>query len=253
LVYIEKAGASDDLVEQLSRRVVLDVGEVEDTSRFEVGRGDERLDEEDRVDDLQRVGAAGDRAHLGVHVCVVPIDLGLGAEAVVGQFLERDEVGPLLGPGTAAELEPLPGRDHGRAHDVVAGEDRLGVLGLGVPLVGARLRGEAGDGAVLHQDQAVALGDEDAAAVADHTFRAVRVRAAPGVLPLRDRREQRCRWGQTARDGVEVLPLIGQRSAECSDSRLNKSHQRLLRLWVPRLPPLAGPGRGHLSRTRSSY
>jgi hypothetical protein len=132
---------------------VVEVGEVEDLAGLQVAGRHEVLHEQDRVDDLQRVGAAGDRADLGVQEAVVPVDLGLGAEAVVRQFLQRDEERRLLRTGLAAELEALPALHDQRADDAVAGEDRLRVDVVGAPFVAAGLGGEAGDLAVLNSSR----------------------------------------------------------------------------------------------------
>ena len=139
-VHRERRGErADDLVEQLRRRVVVEIGEVEHLARLEIRRGHPCLDEQDRVDDLERVGAAGDRADLGVHVGVVPVDLRLGAEAVVRQLLQRHEVGALLAPGWPPNLK--------RSHDVLISGLTMPSPAkidcefwiLAVPLVGARL------------------------------------------------------------------------------------------------------------------
>src|SRR5690606_41369486 len=85
----------------LAGGVVVQVGEVEHPRRVaEVGLRHELPDEEDRVDDAQRVGAPGDRADLGAEVRVVPVDLGLGAEAVVRDLLEVDVERQLPGRST---------------------------------------------------------------------------------------------------------------------------------------------------------
>ena len=102
-----------------------------------------------RIRSPSRTRATVSYTHLDVykrqHVCVIPVDLALGAEAVVRQFFQRDEVGALLGAGATAELEALPRGGDEWADDPVTRKNRLRILGLGVPLVGTSLGREAGD------------------------------------------------------------------------------------------------------------
>jgi hypothetical protein len=79
---------ADHLVEQLGGGRVVDVGEIEHLAGLQVRGRHEVLHEQDRVGDPQRVGAARHRADLRVEEAVVPVDLGLRAEAVVRQFLQ---------------------------------------------------------------------------------------------------------------------------------------------------------------------
>ena len=112
-------------VEQLRRGGVIQIGEIEHLTGLQVAGRHEVLHEQDRIHDLQGVRAARDRADLGVEVAVVPVDLRLGAEAVVREFLQRNEEGLLLRARNAAELEALPALGDQRADEAVAGKDRL--------------------------------------------------------------------------------------------------------------------------------
>jgi hypothetical protein len=85
-----------------------------------------------------------------------------------------------------------------RIDEAAAGEDRLGIDVVRLPLVAARFGGEAGDLAVLHEQQAVAFRHDDLRAVGDDVGRALRVRAAARIRALRHGGEQRRGRRQTA-------------------------------------------------------
>ncbi|KAG1087326.1 hypothetical protein G6F40_013741 [Rhizopus arrhizus] len=163
---------TDHFIEQLAGGGVVQVGEIEHLARLQVAGRHEVLHEQDRVDDLQRVRATGDRADLGVEEAVVPVDLRLGTEPVVRQFLQRHEVGGLLRARLAAELEAFPALLDEGADQAVAGKDRLRVQIVRAPLVAARLGDERGDRAILEQQQAVAFRHNALRTVADDVGRA---------------------------------------------------------------------------------
>src|SRR5690606_20694892 len=130
----------------------------------------------------------------------------------------------LLRCGLSTELESFPRGGDGGAQDAVAREDRLSVLVFRREDEPARLPDEAGQLAVLEGDKAVAFGNDDAAAVGDDVLGALDVGPATGILPLgyggKDGR-RRCQIGWW---GEKVLPLIGERSAQCTRKCLDESH-----------------------------
>src|SRR5690606_38391525 len=135
-------------------------------------------------------------ADLGAEEAVVPVDFRLRTEAVLRQFLQRDEEGRLLRTRLAAELEALPALLDQRRDEAVAGEDRLRVEVVRSPLIAARLGSEAGDRAVLEQQQAVAFGNDDLGAVGDDVGGARGIRTTPRIGAAWHRGEQRCRRRQ---------------------------------------------------------
>ena len=68
------------------------------------------MDEQERIHDADRVGAACDGSHLGVHVLIIPVDFRLSAETVVRELLEAHKERELLRSWLAAKLETLPRR-----------------------------------------------------------------------------------------------------------------------------------------------
>ncbi len=215
---------TDHLVEQLVGGGVVEIGEVEHLARLQIARRHEVLHEQDRIDDLQRIRAARHRADLGAEETVVPIDLGLRAEAIVGKLLQRDEERGLLRTRLAAELEALPTLPDERRDQAVAGEDRLRIRILRAPFIAARLGDEAGDRTVLDQQQPIAFGHHDLRAVADDVRRRAGIGAAPGIGAVRHRcEERRCRR-QAGRHGVEILPLIGENATDRTRHRLYQTH-----------------------------
>src|SRR5699024_1082390 len=137
---------------------------------------------------------------------------------------EVDVERQLLRSRLTAELEAFPRRLHRRADDAVTGEDRLRVLIIRREDEAARFGDEAGQLSVLERDKAVTLGNEYAAAVRDDVLRGFGVGAAPGVLTLGHRGEDRSGRREGAGRNQEVLPLIGHGAAESTREGLDESH-----------------------------
>jgi hypothetical protein len=215
---------TDHFIEELAGSRIFHVGEVEHLADLQVRGRHEVLHEQDRIDDLQRVRAARYRADLRVEEAVVPVDLGLRAEAVVGQLFQRNVKRRLLRAGLAAELEALPALRDERAHHAVAGENRFRVGVVRLPDVAARFGSEAGDRAVLQQEQPVTFGHDDLRAVRDDVGGAFRVRPASGVRALRHGGEKGRGARQTCGHRKEVLPLVGKHAADRTRHRLNQTH-----------------------------
>ena len=117
---------ADNLIEQLLASGVVHVGKVElGCPGDQVRHWDEVLDEQDGVNDTQRVRAARDCPDLSAKIGVVPVYLRLGAKPVVwylsGVHIEEE----LLAPGDATELESLPRLLDQGIHGSVAREDGL--------------------------------------------------------------------------------------------------------------------------------
>ncbi len=127
-------------------------------------------------------------------------------------------------PGWPPNLKRSPALLDQRIDETAAGEDRGRVEIVRSPFVTAGLGREAGDLAVLEQQQAVAFGNDDLRPIGDDVRRALGIRAASGIGTLRHRGEQRGRRRQAARHGVEVHPLVGERTADRTCHRLNKTH-----------------------------
>src|SRR6185503_14628886 len=96
----------------------------------------------------------------------------------------------------------------------------------------------------------VALRHDDLRAVGDDVRGALGVRAASGVGAARHRGEQRGRRRQAVRNRVEILPLVGERTAYRTPHRLHQTHDLPPGSWpgtVPTMNPklyIPGPGDG---------